>query len=321
MVRGIGNCDRGRRHRAGAVPVLFIACALGACVVAPADYDPPVAGIDVTLTPMRDLASGIVTSEGVPYRTDYAAAVAATSGQVYVVDPGAAGLVRIDYARGEARLIHGLEDATTAGVYVTTDLIIYVVDRQNRAVLELDESGRERRRYVDSRLIPAPVDVTQTGYGGTVLVADGLTQRLAMFDSIANPTGMLASTLSPVTIAASISAIAATDSFVFVLDRDAREVTQLDLQGRIVSTYGEEALLAPVALAVDDCERVFVADGHRDGLFVSSRSEYGASSRAALPAEIALAVTDLWIDGNELYVAAGPMGIQVLMIEPPCLGP
>ena len=36
--------------------------------------------------------------------------------------------------------------------------------------------------------------------------------------------------------------------------------------------------------------------------------------------EISSAVTDLWIDGNQLYVGAGPFGVHVLNIDPPCLG-
>ena len=104
------------------------------------------------------------------------------------------------------------------------------------------------------------------------------------------------------------------------MDTASREVTQLDIQGRLVATYGEDDLLAPVAIAADECGRVFVADGHADGLLVSSYEYLGTSFRAALPGEIAAAVTDLWIDGNELYVAAGPFGVHVLAIQPACLG-
>jgi DNA-binding beta-propeller fold protein YncE len=322
MVRSIGKRETARfaspnaRFGVAALVAYFIA----ACAVEPVDYEAPTVDIDVTLTPIRDFSTGIVTQQGDLFQVGYAAAVAAAGGQTYVVDASVQGLVRIDDARGEARLVYELEDTSTSGVYVTTDLIVYVVDRQNRSVIELDESGWERRRFYDPRLIPAPVDVTETAFGGTVLIADELTQRLAMFDSMANATGMLASTLSPVTTATSIAAVAATDRYVFVLDRDSREVIQLDLNGRIVATYGEEELRLPVALAVDECERVFVADGHPDGLFVSARSEFGASSRAKLPPDITLAVTDLWVAGNELYVAAGAAGVQALIVDPPCMG-
>ena len=141
-----------------------------------------------------------------------------------------------------------------------------------------------------------------------------------MFDSLTSPTGVFTSTLSPVTVAASITAIAATDDSVFILDAASREVTQLDLYGRVVGTYGEDSLLAPVAMTVDKCRRVFVADGHPDGLLVTSPDSLGDSSRAAIPQEITPAVTDLWIDGNQLYVAAGAFGVYVLAIEPACMG-
>ena len=257
----------------------------------------------------------------IPVRLGYAAAVAATGNVIYVIDAAASGLVRIDEASGEVRLLYELRDANTAGLHVSQDMIIQVVDRYNRAVIEIDQSGWERRRFSDSRLIPAPVDVTQTNWGSTILIADELSQRLAMFDSMSNPTGLFTTTLSPVVAAASIKAIAATENFVFVLDGASREVIQLDLSGRPFGTHGEDALLAPLSLAVDNCQRIFVADGHSDGLFVTSPEFYGSSTRASLPPEVTPAVTDLWIESNMLYIAAGNLGIYVMAIDPPCLGP
>lgn len=307
------------------VALFVAACLVSACALEPGAIEPPpTADIDVTLTPTREFGGGTsapLTENGKRRQLGYAAAVAASSGSVFVVDSTVPGLVRIDAARNDVQIMQKLADAGTSGLYVTTDLIVYVVDRANRAVLELSESGSERRVFADTLLIPAPVDVTEMNWGATVLIADELTQRLATFDSMASHTGMLNPTLSPVTVAAAINAIASTDQYVFVLDSASREVTQLDLYGRPVGTYGEDALLAPVAMAVDECQRIFVADGHPDGLFVSSPDSYGMSSRAAVPAEIALAVTDLWIDGSELYVAAGPFGVHVLSIDPPCMGP
>jgi hypothetical protein len=282
------------------------------------------AGIDVTLTPIETFGSGgtstnIGQADGL--QLGYAAAVAASGGIVYVVDVVSSALVRLDPARAEIRILHPLQDPNTNGLHVSIDQIIEVVDHYNRAVIELDQSGWERRRFTDRQLIPTPVDVTQTNWGSTVLVADGVSQRLAMFDAMSNPTGLFTTTLAPVAVAASITAIAATVDSVFVLDSASREVTQLDLNGRAVATYGEDALLAPVALAVDECHRLFVADGHPGGLFVTSPEFYGSSSRAALPPEVTPAVTDLWIDGNTLYMAAGSLGIYIMAVDPPCMGP
>lgn len=299
------------------------ACLITGCAMEPIDTDiDDVAEIEVTLTPIQQFGIGTftpITAQGELRELGYVSAVAASGGYVFVVDSTIPGLLRLNPASGESTVLRVLEDAGNAGLYARPDMVVYLVDRYNRMVLELGESGFERRVFEDSSLIPVPVDVTQTNWGSSVLIADELTQRLAVFDRMATPAGALPSILSPVAVAASINAIAATDDMVFVLDSASREVMQLDLYGRIVATYGEDELVAPVAMTVDECQRIYVADGHADGLFVTSRDFYGTSARAALPAELALAVTDLWIDGDDLYVAAGAAGVHVLLVEPRCM--
>jgi hypothetical protein len=281
------------------------------------------AGIDVTLVPVSVVGGAGAASldmGGGNTQIGFAAAVAARAGQVFVVDSLSRALVQVDVFGGEARTILELRDAGTSGLYVTQDRIIYVVDRQSRSVIEVGDNGWERQRFADARLMPAPVDVAEINWGASIIIADELSRRLILFDGLSNPTGMMNSTLSPVMSVASIGAIAVNNGSVFVLDTASREATQLDLSGRPVATYGEDALLAPVAIAADDCGRVFIADGHADGLFVSSYEYQGTNARAALPGEIAAAVTDLWIDHTELYVAAGPFGVHVLSIQPGCTG-
>ena len=304
-----------------AIAVFVAAVCLAACAVDSGGYvpgDDP--GIDVTLVPVSVIggAAGLDTS-GDLRQLGFAAAVAARAGRVFVVDSMAGGLVQVDVFGNDVRLIRELRDSSTSGLYVTEDLTIYLVDRHSRSVIEMSDSGWERQRFADPRLIPAPVDVTEINWGSAVVIADELSKRLVLFDSLSNPTGMMNSTLSPVMSAASIGAIAASNGSVFVLDTASREAVQLDLQGRPVATFGEDALLAPVAIAADPCGRVFVADGHVEGLFVSSYEYQGTNARAALPAEIVAAVTDLWIDGSELYIAAGPFGVYVMAMQPACM--
>ncbi len=292
--------------------------ALSGCASIPAEFEPGEAP-DVAVTLTR-IAAGVPPTGTAVGRVGFASAVAARAGFIYAVDSSIPAVVELDPSSSTPHLVTRLRDGNTAGLYVTHDQLIYVVDPATRSVRELDASGTERRRFTDGRLIPTPVDVTLTNWGAIVLVADELTQRVAKFDTIAAPAGLLTRTLSPVSVAASIRTIAATEHFVFVLDAASREVTQLDLDGRMLATYGEDALLVPVAMTVDECRRIFVADGHADGLFISSPDHLGRGRRAALPAEIRSSVTDLWIDGNELYVAAGPFGIHAFTVDPPCLG-
>lgn len=308
-------------RRALAISIFAAAAGLAACAIDSGSYDAgDDPGIDVTLVPVSVIggAAGL-NMNGELQQLGFAAAVAARAGNVFIIDSMARGLVQADVFGGDLRPIRELADADTLGLYVTRDLVIYVVDRHSRAVIEFSETGWERRRYADPRLIPAPVDVTEIGWGSTLVIADELSKRLVLFDSLSNPTGIMNSTLSPVMSAAAIGAIAAGSGSVFVLDTASREVVQLDLQGRPVATFGEDALLAPVAVAADPCGRVFVADGHAEGLFVSSYEYQGTSARAALPSEIVAAITDLWIDGSELYVAAGPFGVYVMSVQPACM--
>ena len=185
-------------------------------------------------------------------------------------------------------------------------------------MLIVGRTGLDRDRTLPQFLDPVHQSALLAIDAPASLIADALPQHVAVFDTVASPAGALPSTLSPVALAASINAIAATDEFLFVLDAASREVMQLDLYGRMVATYGEDELLAPVALTVDACMRIYVADGHNDGLFVTSPDEFGSSARAALPTEIIQAVTDLWMDGDDLYVAAGAAGVHVLLVEPRC---
>jgi hypothetical protein len=295
------------------------ACALNSTGYVPGE-DP---GIDVVLVPVSVIGGagvGSLAPRGNARQLGFASAVAARAGRVFVVDSMAGALLQLDVFGNDVRLVRELADANTSGLYVAQDLTIYVVDRHSRSVVEIGDSGWERQRYADRSMIPAPVDVTAIDWGSTLVIADELSRRLVLFDGLSNPTGMLNSTLSPVISAASIGAIAASNGSVFVLDTASREAVQLDLQGRPVATYGEDALLAPVAITADPCGRVFVADGHADGLYVSSYEHQGGNARAALPGQITAAVTDLWIDGSELYVAAGPFGVHVLAIQPACMG-
>jgi hypothetical protein len=311
-----------KARNAVATLICVAAAGLAACAVDPGGFDPgDDPGIDVTLVPVSVIggATGLNMS-GELRQPGFASAVAARAGRVFIVDSMARGLVQADVFGGEMRMIRELRDSNTSGLYVTRDLTVYVVDRHSRAVIELDDSGWERQRYADTRLIPAPVDVTELNWGSTLVIADELSKRLVLFDNLSNPTGMMNSTLSPVMSAASIGAIAASNGSVFVLDMASREAVQLDLQGRPIATFGEDALLAPVAIAADPCGRVFVADGHAEGLFVSSYEYQGTNARAALPGEIVAAVTDLWIEGSELYVAAGPFGVYVMSVQPACTG-
>ncbi|MDH4107981.1 MAG: hypothetical protein OEW35_06675 [Gammaproteobacteria bacterium] len=286
------------------------------------------AGIDMPEVPDDDVSLALIATIGSQtlapmfgggrYQLGYAAAVAARGGSVFVVDSAAGGVVRIDPSLTRAELLYPLGDPTTRGLHVTRDLLIYVVDRQERAVIELSDTGAPRRHFSDSSLLPAPVDLALTNWDATLVVADELTAQLVVFDSMGGPTAVLGSNIAGPRIASTMQAISGGGNGVYVLDGGLQEVVHFDLAGRPLGGYGEDDLVAPVAMTVDECGRVFVADGHPQGLFVGLGGVFGHGMRVPFDASINPAVTDLWIDGDELYVAAGAAGIQVYLVEPGC---
>ena len=276
---------------------------------------------DVLLTLIATIGSqtfGPMFGGGGRYQLGYATAVAARAGNVYIVDSAARGVVRFDPAMTRAELLFPLADPNTRGLHVTQDLIVYVIDRADRAVVELSDNGTPRRRFSEPGLLPAPVDLALTNWDSTLVVADELTGQLVVFDSMAGPSAVLGANIAGPRLASSLQAISGGQHGIYVLDPGLQEVAQFDLAGRPMGSYGEDHLLAPAALAVDDCGRVFVADGHRDGLFVGLGGVFGRGMRAAVDPVVNAAVTDLWIDGDELYIAAGAAGVLVYLIEPGC---
>jgi len=320
-----GKASRHIEPRAGGVAALLMVVLLGP----PACSIEELAGIDEYEVPEEDVRLTLIATIGSQtfgpmfggggrYQLGYASAVAARGGNVFIVDTAARGVVRFDPAMTRAEFLYPLADPNTRGLHVTRDLVVYVIDRAERAIVELSSSGTPRRRYSEPGLLPAPVDLTLTNWDSTLVVADELTGQLVVFDSMAGPSGVLGANIAGPRLASSLQAISGGQHGVYVLDPGLQEVAQFDLAGRPLGSYGEDHLLAPAALAVDECGRVFVADGHRDGLFVGLGGVFGRGMRAAVDPVVSAAVTDLWIDGDELYIAAGAAGVLVYLIEPGC---
>jgi len=269
-------------------------------------------------TMLHTRGSGFGGVMGQTYTLGYAAAVAARGNDVFVVDRLAGNLIHISLTLNEARVLTTLPDPNTHGVYVARDLTVYVVDKFNRAVRELNDAGQTTRLYADPTLMPAPVDVAETGWGGDIVVADALNSQLVMFDALAGAFDVIGSSDSRQSLAQTMHAIAATRNSVYVLDTGIGEVTRFGLRGNPIGNYGEDELQMPTALAVDRCGRLFIADQSGQGILVSLSDMMLPAARAQNSAMIADEITDLWVDEDFLYVAAGTQGIKILLIEPRC---
>lgn len=275
----------------------------------------------VELTLMNELGSGTLLTE-VGGTSNYSigdiAAVAARGADLYAIDRQKGALMKIDVALREAQRIAMLSNPDTRGLHVTHDGIVYVVDRFDRSVRQFDESGYYRQSFRDAQMLAAPVDVTVVEFGSQVAVADELDNQIVIFNSLGSVTSLLGDRFRSVVVTQSINAIAATDRGLMVADPSMAEVMELDLSGRLLASYGEVDLRRPLAVATDECGRIYVID--LDGLFTSGPATVTEPARHELPGGFGGAVADLWFDNNVLYIAAGVYGIRMYSVDPPCFG-
>jgi len=265
---------------------------------------------------VRGSAAGLAGRENV--FIGHVGAIAAHGSDIYIIDQASGALLRIDPGLREATYLARLANPMTHGLYVSRNGTVYFVDKAARAVRQIDRDGRPMESFEDLNNAPSPVDVTESDWGSTVVVADELTRQLVVFSPLGVVINVHGANERRLAIAQVLHAIAGTRDSIFVLDSSAaNEVMRFDLRGRQTGSYGEDDLEMPTALAVDDCGRLFVADSSGAGILVSSFGMRMPPVRAIQDFPAEREVNDIWIDGQFLYLA-GYEGIRVYLVEPAC---
>lgn len=281
---------------------------------------------EVTLTLVQEigpgrmfrLRNGSFGSGTQTYMPGYTTAVAARGNDLFIVDRSIGQLMHVNLLTGEARSLLTLTDANTKGLHVDEDLTVLVVDSFQRAVLHLTERGQTIAVYRHSEYAPAPVDVTLADWGRAVIVADALQDRFVTFNRYGGVVAVRSAEPGYEPFAGSVGALASSGQSVFVLDDELGEVTRFSLSGQALASYGEDELLMPTALAVDQCGRLFVADQNPGSIFVSVSDMMVSGRRTSLGMLPIDEITDLWSDGDTLYIATGAGGVLVMHVEPGC---
>jgi len=275
-----------------------------------------VLGADVTLTPLPGLTPGATTDSAAS--PGFVAAVAANGGDVYVVDRVSGNVLRINLAIGTSDVVTTLVDPDTHGLFVSPDRMIFVVDKFRRSVRQVEDNGITVIEYADPANLSLPVDVAMTDWQTRIVVADGLAGHVLVFNSLGHSIDILGDRTLDVQMAQAVHTIAATNTSLFVLDPQLQEVLEFDLRGRPIGVYGENRLRQPVAMSVDQCGRLFIADQWDGSILVLSRNPADPGARVPLPQGRSVEITDLAVDENRLLVAVGSQGVIVLDISPPC---
>jgi len=206
------------------------------------------------------------------------------------------------------------------GVYLAMDRTVYLADTDGRRIVRLDSWGNVINTYEASGDQGfTPVDVVIAQSSGAVAAVDLLHGHVIVFA----PTGAVATAIEiPVPVSLALprpGVFAASGGMFFLLDPGQRELVLFDVEGQLHQTIALHQMTRPVALAVDECNRVFMVDGSTARMFVML--EGGEMQEVVLQGRQAFDlqdINDMWIDGAALYLANGSAGITGWRIDPQC---
>lgn len=284
------------------------------------------------LTPWLTLNGGWRADAGQPFRVApllgprlafvQPVGVAAQGDMVFVADAGARVVWRLEPRRDAMSRFAPYGGGTAdvgASLQVGTDLSVWIALPAEHEVVQYDVRGRLLRRWRDDANIPRPVAVAVPESRSEVLVGDGATAQVAVFNPLGRPVRLLGGGSTPAL--QSIAAMALGPHGLYVLDRLAQQVVVLGPLGEIVGVIGEHQLVRPRALAVDRSGRVFVSDDadQRIKVYRGTQLLANVGGVGAGPGRFGR-IEALAVDGNMLYVADSLHArVHVMLIAPPSM--
>lgn len=304
-----------------ALPLAIAGCALPATRSAPGPQ--PASPGRVSLALVRSVSGGFVSQAmpvlggplqpgGGPLTTLVApTAVALQDQDLLIADSGNRRLWRHDLALNALVPLPEVTVRPSTMVALATDLSAWVLDGPGGPVRRFARDGRLLQTFRFGTEAAAAAGLALADLGATALVADtGLRQWLELrsLGVVSGPVRPRDGEGRPV----AVDAIAAAGRQVWVLDRVAGRVHQVDRAGRVMATLGEGALKQPVAIAADPAGRVWVLDAFDRSLTLLHAARpaqvFDATAwRGRQPAAIAT-------DGRSLAVA-DRLGAQVVVLR------
>lgn len=236
-------------------------------------------------------------------------AVSADGNDVYLVDSGLRRIFRYDRAQQTLTPFTDFIPGNETKVYAAPDLTLYVIDPSYPQVLHFAWNGAALAPLSSPGNLDRPVSMAVDKNNGQVLVADGLYQHIVVFNSLGRPL----SVIRPQRVRA-LGAMALAEGTLYLLDRLARQVVAVDLDGAYRYAIGAGALGLPSAVATygslvligDDFDQtVKVFRGER--LIDTAGGEGAASGHIA----------GMAVDSGLLYVADSLNArIRIMLISP-----
>ncbi|HZP86902.1 MAG TPA: hypothetical protein VFB54_08765 [Burkholderiales bacterium] len=236
-------------------------------------------------------------------------AVALRGADVYVVDSG---LARVLHILSGNQMMHALQGAPAqVGVRVRTgsDRSAYVLDPLQRRVLRFAPNGRlVQTLAAPSEILGRPGALTIDERRGVVVIVDVSFNQLVVMPLLGGSAYPLL-TKSREALPSLVGVAAGADGY-YTIDAICHCVTLFASNGVVLATFGNDTLIAPLAIGVDQDERVYVADRADNSIKVySAGRQVGVATGAKLGVT---EITDIDVDQGMLAVADG-IGARVVL--------
>lgn len=246
-------------------------------------------------------------------------AIAARGNDLFVADSAQRSLFLIDRAQHSISKFVPLQGAGGTDLSIASDFSVYVIDRSQRQVLQYSRAGHLLGTFAHNIELSSPVAVAESAELDRVLVADAVTGHIVVFNKLGGLSRILGQSINAPWPISSIIDMVSDRGYIYLLDRLAREVSVIDIDGRHLISMGGLQLKQPVAMAIDHCQRLFVADQFNNSLHVFYDNAPLIVFENSTGLNGVVMITDIWIDNALLYVADGVTGsIKVLRITGSC---
>jgi len=246
--------------------------------------------------------------------------VAARGNFIFVVDAGTELLYRYDLSRNNLKVVLDLKGVTAGEVsdlYVYPDHSFLLVDPDSARVLYFSRNGRLMRVFQDDLNLVRPVAAVYDEAMGRVLIADGSSDDILVFTTTGELQGVIGTRGVAEGQFLNITAITTGADGIYVTARLGHRLQIMGRDGSHVKSFQSDAVVFPLAVAVDRSGNTFVSDYldnsikvFQEGLFLESIAGSGVA-----PGRFKR-ISDLWYDEGFLYAVDSLNGrIQVLRVE------
>ncbi|MBX9634299.1 MAG: hypothetical protein K2X44_04890 [Magnetospirillum sp.] len=214
-------------------------------------------------------------------------AIAAGDGGVYVLDDTThslyrfrwqadgntnanGGLSKPEYVR--LRMLSELEEPND--VFVGPDGDVFIADGKGHKVVRYDPDGRIKTEFTDRENLNHPVSVAVDSRGLRIFVADGLYDRVVVF----NPQAMSLYGIGfrgdgPGGFKNIRGMVQGRNGLLYVVNGVRQQVQAYGLDGTYMGAFGQGTFSEPDGIAVDDDNRIFLSDrfNHRILVFAEGK--------------------------------------------------